>query len=106
MFRVGFPNASQSISVSLSVRAPSVTSHIVSSMALASSNTTTILFPWLCSPANASVLFLLHTAESNRHVASCPFSRQDRDVAASSNQCRAMKRLYHFASSAQVFVFS
>jgi hypothetical protein len=69
--RVPLPNTSQRISVSASVSAPSATSHTLSAIADASSNSSTSRFPSLCSPANASVLCSDHGTRSKRHVFSC-----------------------------------
>ena len=54
--RVGLPKATQMISVSLSVSAPSATSQTLSAMLEASSKTSSRRLPWLCRPAKDSVL--------------------------------------------------
>ncbi|RRF74839.1 hypothetical protein EAO30_27280 [Klebsiella pneumoniae] len=56
VLRVGLPNATQIISVSSSVSAPSATSHTRSAILEASSNTTMMRLRSLWRPANASVL--------------------------------------------------
>ena len=106
VLRVWLPKATQIISVSLSVSAPSDTSQMILSIALASSKIITIRLPWLCNPAKASVLFLLHGTASIRHVFSCAGSLAWILVASKSNQWRAIKSGNHFASSAHVFVLS
>ncbi len=106
LLRVGLPNTHQIISVFSSVRAPSVTSQMTSGMAEASSNTTRMRLPWLCRPAKASVFRSLHGTISMRQVFSWSLSLAKRAVAVSSNSSLPMKRRYHFATSAHVFVFS
>ncbi|MNR14715.1 hypothetical protein D3C85_1312040 [compost metagenome] len=72
----------------------------------ASSNTMMIRLPWLCRPANASVLCADHGTWSMRQVFSWSGSTLKMAVAVSLNQWRMMHSRYHFASSAQVFVRS
>ena len=104
MLRVGLPNATQIISVSSSVSAPSATSHTLSAIAEASSNTSKILLPLLCKPAKASVLCSLHGTKSARHVFACDLSLTAILVADTSNHSRVILKRCHFPTSGAVFV--
>ena len=86
-------------------QADSVTFYGVA-MADASSKSIRILFPWLCSPAKASVLFSLHGMASIRQLFSLPFSLANMAVAVTVNRGLPINRLYHFMSSGHVLVLS
>ena len=75
-------------------------------MAEASSKSISILFPWLCKPAKASVLLSLHGMASMRQFFSFPGSFANMAVAVAVNKGRPINRLYHFMSSGQVLVRS
>ena len=106
MERVGLPKASQMISVSASVRAPSATSQIMSGMAEASSIMRRMRLPLLCRPANASVFFSDQVIWSMRHVRSRDGSLDRSAVAVRVKCSRAMNWLYHRPSSDHVLVLS
>jgi len=106
VFSVGLPNTSHSISVSSSVRAPSATSHTLSAICDASSNSKRMRRPLLCRPAKAAVLFSDHVAASQRHSLEPLLLRRAMLVASNLNQCRQISRLNHFDTSGHVLVRS
>src|ERR1700738_2030559 len=103
---VGLPNASHRISVSSSVSAPSATSQTLSAISDASSNISARRRPLLCMPANATVLFSLHVAASQRQVLATSTSTALMLVASNLNQWRQISSQNHLLTSGQVLVRS
>ena len=108
VFWVGLPNAAQRISVFSSVSAPSATSQIGSAIFDASSKISTKRLPWLCRPANASVLCSDHGTRSMRQVRSCCGSAEKIAFTVTLNICRisSTSSRCHLASCGCVLVFS
>src|SRR5690606_22491703 len=100
VFSVGFPKASHAAPGV--VIAPSVTSHMLSAIVLASSNNTSTFFS--CVPAKLCELCSDHGIAFAYHVSGN--IRCLNVVAAQVNQCALMLSRCHFASSRHVFVES